>query len=162
MQVAINLTVNHKNYQLDVDAHATLLDVLRRESACQSVHRSCEEGECGACTVLFNGEPVNSCLILAVAADGAEIITTEGLVRDGQRHPLMDAFVDLHGMQCGFCTPGMLMAAYAFIEKTAGQAVTDEQIRKGIEGNLCRCTGYVNIVKSIRAAKLQKDAGNWW
>jgi len=162
MKVAVNFRVNFKDYHLDIDARETLLDVLREDLALQSVHRSCEEGECGACTVLFNGEPVNSCLMLAAAAEGAEIITTEGLVRNGKRHPLMDAFVDLHGMQCGFCTPGMLMTSYAFIEKTAGQPVTDEQIRKGIEGNLCRCTGYVNIVKAIRAAKSAKEAGNWW
>ncbi len=162
MKVAINLKVNHKDYRLDIDSRTTLLEVLRNELAFQSVHRSCEEGECGACTVLFNGEPLNSCLMLAVAADGAQIITTEGLMRDGQRHPLMDAFVDLHGMQCGYCTPGMLMTAYAFIEKTAGHSLTDEQIRKGIEGNLCRCTGYVNIIKAIRQAKKAKEAGNWW
>ncbi len=162
MKVEINLRVNHKDYHLDIDSRVTLLEVLRKELAFQSVHRSCEEGECGACTVLFNGEPVNSCLILAAAADGGKIITTEGLVRDGQRHPLMDAFVDLHGMQCGFCTPGMLMTAYAFIERTSGHSVTDKQIRKGIEGNLCRCTGYVNIIKAIRKAKKAKEAGNWW
>ena len=162
MKVAVNLKVNQKDYRLEIDARATLLEILRQELALQSVHRSCEEGECGACTVLLNGEPVNSCLMLAVAADGAEILTIEGLMRDGQRHPLMDAFIDLHGMQCGFCTPGMLMTAYALIEKTAGQTLSDEQIRKGIEGNLCRCTGYVNIVKAIRAANKARDAGNWW
>lgn len=162
MKVAINLKVNGRNYHLDIDSQATLLEVLRNELAFQSVHRSCEEGECGACTVLFNGEPINSCLMLAIAADGAEILTTEGLIKDGQRHPLMDAFVDLHGMQCGYCTPGMLMTSYALIEKAAGQSITDEEIRKGIEGNLCRCTGYVNIVKAIRAAKEEKEAGNWW
>jgi carbon-monoxide dehydrogenase small subunit len=112
--------------------------------------------------VLFNGEPVNSCLMLAVAAEGAQIITTEGLLRDGQRHPLMDAFVDLHGMQCGFCTPGMLMTAYALIERTAPQSLTDAQIRKGLEGNLCRCTGYINIVKAIQTAQKAKETGNWW
>ncbi|MGD9016295.1 MAG: (2Fe-2S)-binding protein [Desulfobacterales bacterium] len=162
MMVAVNLKVNHKDYRLEIDSRATLLEILREELAFQSVHRSCEEGECGACTVLLNGEPVNSCLMLAAAADGAEIITTEGLVRDGKRHPLMDAFVDLHGMQCGYCTPGMLMTAYALIENTAEQVLTDAQIRKGIEGNLCRCTGYVNIVKAIQEAKKQRDAGNWW
>jgi carbon-monoxide dehydrogenase small subunit len=162
MKVAINLKVNARDYRLEVDARATLLEVLRNELAFQSVHRSCEEGECGACTVLFDGEPVNSCLMLAAAADGAEILTTEGLVKDGQRHPLMDAFVDSHGMQCGYCTPGMLMTSYALIERTAGQSITDEQIRKGIEGNLCRCTGYVNIVKAIRVAKKAREDGNWW
>jgi len=162
MKVAIHLTVNHKEYHLTIDAQATLLEVLRRELSLQSVHRSCEEGECGACTVLLNGEPVNSCLVLAAGADGADILTAEGLVRDGRRHPLMDAFVDLHGMQCGYCTPGMLMSAYALIEKTAGQPLSDDQIRKGIEGNLCRCTGYVNIVKAIQAGKAAREAGNWW
>lgn len=162
MKVAVNLSVNHQNYQLNIDSRATLLEVLRHELALQSVHRSCEEGECGACTVLFNGEPVNSCLMLAVAAEGAQIITTEGLLRDGQRHPLMDAFVDLHGMQCGFCTPGMLMTAYALIERTAPQSLTDAQIRKGLEGNLCRCTGYINIVKAIQTAQKAKETGNWW
>ena len=162
MEVAVNLRVNRKEFSLSIDSRATLLEVLRNNLSLQSVHRSCEEGECGACTVLFNGEPVNSCLMLAAAADGAEIITLEGLVLDGKRHPLMDAFVELHALQCGYCTPGMLMTAYAFIEKHAGQSLSDQQIRKGIEGNLCRCTGYVNIVKAIREAMQARDAGNWW
>lgn len=162
MKVNVHLRVNGKDEHVQADTRETLLDVLRNTLKYQSVHRSCEEGECGACTVLFNGQPVNSCLVLAAAADGADILTTEGLIRDGRRHPLMDAFVDLHGMQCGFCTPGMLMSAYALIEKSAGVPLSEAQIRKGIEGNLCRCTGYVNIVKAIRAAKAAREAGNWW
>ncbi len=162
MKVQVRLKVNGKDEHIQVDARETLLDVLRNTLKYQSVHRSCEEGECGACTVLIDGQPVNSCLVLAAAADGADVLTTEGLVRDGRRHPLMDAFVDLHGMQCGYCTPGMLMSAYALIEKSAGMPLSEAQIRKGIEGNLCRCTGYVNIVKAIREAKAARDAGNWW
>ena len=139
---------------------ATLLEVLRSEVLKQqSVHRSCEEGECGACTVLMDGRPVNSCLVLAASAQGAAILTSEGLMRGDELHPLMKAFVDELGLQCGFCTPGMVMSAYAFVDQWEEGERTDMEIRKAIEGNLCRCTGYVNIVKSIRRAKQAKDAG---
>ena len=138
------------------------MEVLRNQLQLTSVHRSCEEGECGACTVLMDGRPVSSCLVLAVAAEGAEILTTEGLMRGETHHPLMEAFLEHHGMQCGFCTPGLLMTAYALIEKTNGREMSDADIRRSIEGNLCRCTGYMNIVKAIQAAMESRRSGNWW
>lgn len=162
MKVAIHLEVNNQYHDLTVDSRSTLLEVLREQLKLTSVHRSCEEGECGACTILLNGEPVNSCLILAVAAQGAQIVTTEGLKRGETLHPLMEAFLEHHGLQCGFCTPGLLMTAYALIEKANGGELSEAEIRRGIEGNLCRCTGYMKIVKSIQAAMEARRAGNWW
>ncbi len=160
MKTAIHMVVNRKDCNIDIDTRSTLLEVLREQLELQSVHRSCEEGECGACTVLLNGEPVNSCLVLAAAADGAEITTAEGLLKDGELHPLMKSFLENHGLQCGYCTPGMVMTAYSMVNGSEG--LTNTQIRKGIEGNLCRCTGYVNIVKSIQDATEKKKAGDWW
>ncbi len=162
MKMAVTLNINNTTHQLEIDSSATLLEVLRSNAQHQSVHRSCEEGECGACTVLMDGEPVNSCLILAASAQGTTILTSEGLMRGEELHPLMKAFVDELGLQCGFCTPGMVMSAYALINRWTDETYSDMEIRKAIEGNLCRCTGYVNIVKSIRRAKEAKDAGNWW
>lgn len=160
MKMAIHIVVNQKDYNIEIDTRSTLLEVLREQLELQSVHRSCEEGECGACTVLLNGEPVNSCLVLAAAADGAEITTTEGLLKDGELHPLMKSFLDNLGLQCGYCTPGMVMTAYSMVNNSG--ELTNTEIRKGIEGNLCRCTGYVNIVKSIKEATEKKKAGDWW
>ena len=160
MKAPIQLTVNQKEYALEVEPSAMLLEVLRDQLKLKSVHRGCLEGECGVCTVLLNSEPVNSCLILAVQADGAKIITLEGLLKDGELHPLMKSFVENLGFQCGYCTSGFLMTAYSLLNNS--KKPTEEEIRKGIEGNLCRCTGYVNIVKSIEAAAKEKDSGNWW
>ncbi len=160
MKVPIEVKVNDKGYKLEVDPRTVLLELLRDQLKIKSVHRGCEEGECGACTILLNGEPVYSCLTLAAQSDGAEIITVEGLSKDGKIHPLIRSFLENHGVQCGYCTPGFLMTAYFLINNS--EKLTDEEIRKGIEGNLCRCTGYVNIVKSIKAAKEEKDSGNWW
>lgn len=163
MKMPVTLNINNTTWNLDIDANATLLEVLRNNVLNQqSVHRSCEEGECGACTVLMDGKPVNSCLVMAASAQGSAIITSEGLMRGDELHPLMKAFVDELGLQCGFCTPGMVMSAYALINQWEDEELSDMDIRKAIEGNLCRCTGYVNIVKSIRRAKQAKDAGNWW
>lgn len=161
MKMPVKLNINSSEYNIEIDAGTTLLEVLRNHTGQQSVHRSCEEGECGACTVLMDGKPVNSCLVLAMSAQGTKILTSEGLMRGDQLHPLMEAFVDELGLQCGFCTPGMVMSAYALING-GDEALSDMNIRKAIEGNLCRCTGYVNIIKSIRRAKKAKDAGNWW
>lgn len=160
MKVPIEIKVNGKPYTLEVEPQHTLLEVLRDELKIKSVHRGCEEGECGACTVLLNGEPICSCLALAPQVDGAEILTVEGLLRDGELHPLMSAFVENQAIQCGFCTPGMVITAY-YLLNTLNE-FTDEDLRKGIEGNLCRCTGYVHIVRAIKAAKSLKDTGNWW
>lgn len=162
MKIAVQLRVNQKEYDVEIEARSTLLEVLREKLNLQSVHRSCEEGECGACTVLLNGEPVNSCLVLAASVAGAEITTVEGLKKGDQLHPIMEAFVDQHGLQCGYCTPGLLMTAYWVVNNWGDEERADSELRKSIEGNLCRCTGYVNIIKSIREAKKAKDAGNWW
>jgi len=160
MKVLVKTKINHHDYKLKVDTRMTLLDLLREEIGIKSVHRGCEEGECGACTVLFNGKPVCSCLILSPQVDDAEITTVEGLMRDGELHPLMKAFVENNAMQCGYCTPGMVMTAYSLLNKW--EDFTEDDIRKGLEGNLCRCTGYSNIIKAIKEAKKYKDAGKWW
>ena len=160
MKQDITLTVNGQEHRVQVEPWSTLLEVLREELHLTSVHRSCGEGECGVCTVLLNNEPVNSCLLLAVTADGQTITTSEGLNKDNELHPLMQSFVDNHGFQCGFCTSGILMTSYALLNEN--QDVSDVQVRKSLEGHMCRCTGYVNIVKSVQAAKQEKDAGNWW
>ncbi len=159
-RVPIELLVNQQKYSLEVDPQATLLDVLRDDLKLKGVRRGCEEGQCGACTVLMNGEPVYSCLILAPRADGAEITTVEGLLKDGELHPLMSAFLENHGMQCGYCTSGVLMTAYYLLNNM--KEFKEAEVRKGIGGHLCRCTGYVNIIKAIRAAKEYKDSGRWW
>lgn len=162
MKIPITININGEDMALEINPGHTLLEVLRNQAGFKSVHRSCEEGECGACTVLLNNEPVNSCLVLAASVDGATILTSEGLVRDNKPHPLMKAFTDELGIQCGFCTPGMLMSAYALINNSGEHELTDTKIRENIQGNLCRCTGYVNIVKSVKQAQKAKIAGEWW
>ena len=158
-KIPLSLSINGHEMEFEIASNQTLLEVLRTHAKLQSVHRSCEEGECGACTVLLDGEPVNSCLILAASVQGAAVLTSEGLVREGRPHPLMKAFTDELGIQCGFCTPGMLMTSYALISRCEEEELTDKEIRKNLEGNLCRCTGYINIIKAVREAK---NAGEWW
>ena len=160
MKLQIQFIVNKREYQLEVEPQDTLLEVLRDQLKIKSVHRGCEEGECGACTVLLNGEPVYSCLTLAVQADGAEIKTVESLLKDGEVHPLITSFVENNAVQCGYCSPGVLMTAYYLLNNS--ETLTDKDIRKGIEGNICRCTGYVNIVRAIKSAKEKKNSGTWW
>ena len=160
MKSLVAITVNHELREIEVDHGVTLLELLRDVLKIKSVHRSCGEGECGACTVLLDGQAICSCLTLAAQADGKQILTLEGLIKNDQPHPLMTAFADLYALQCGYCTPGVIMTAYALIN--ANDALTDEAIRKGIEGNICRCTGYVNIVKAIKAAAKSKNDGLWW
>ncbi|MCF8077097.1 MAG: (2Fe-2S)-binding protein [Desulfotignum sp.] len=162
MKIPLTFVLNNQETTLMIDPGQTLLEVLRGQGGMTSVHRSCEEGECGACTVLLDDEPVNACLVLAASVQGASVMTSEGLVKDGTPHPLMKAFTDELGIQCGFCTPGMLMNAYALIRKAGDTELTDAVIRKTLEGNLCRCTGYVNIVKSVKTAQKLKMAGEWW
>lgn len=162
MKMPLTFMLNNQQTTLEVDARQTLLEVLRNQGGMTSVHRSCEEGECGACTVLLNEEPVNACLVLAASVQGASVLTSEGLVKNGKPHPLMKAFTDELGIQCGFCTPGMLMNAYALINRAGDNLLTDQVIRKTLEGNLCRCTGYVNIIKSVHTAQKAKLAGEWW
>lgn len=160
MKVPIKTKINNHNYELEVDTRMTLLDLLREKLDVKSVHRGCEEGECGACTVLFNGKPVCSCLILSPQINEAEVITVEGLMKGDELHPLMKAFVENNAMQCGYCSPGMVMTAYYLLNKW--KDFTEDDLRKGLEGNLCRCTGYSNIIKAINEAKKYRDAGYWW
>ena len=162
MKMPLRFMLNNQHTTLEIDARQTLLEVLRNQGGMTSVHRSCEEGECGACTVLLDEKPVNACLVLAASVQGATVMTSEGLVKNGKPHPLMKAFTDELGIQCGFCTPGMLMNAYALINRAGDNLLTDQVIRKTLEGNLCRCTGYVNIIKSVQTAQKAKIAGEWW
>jgi aerobic carbon-monoxide dehydrogenase small subunit len=154
---AIALRVNGKDYESVVEARMTLADFLRGEIDLTGTHLGCEHGVCGACTVLLNGEAVRSCLLLAVQADGAEIMTVEGLGSGSDLHPLQEAFQDQHALQCGFCTPGFLMTAYSFLRETPRP--TEAEVREAISGNICRCTGYQPIVKAILQAA-EKSAGS--
>ncbi len=146
---SIALTVNGAKERLEVPSSMTLLQMLREKLALTGTKNGCEAGECGACTVLVDGEPVNSCMMLAAEADGHEVMTVEGLASQGQLSPLQQAFVEHNAVQCGFCTPGMLMSAHALL--THNPRPTEEQIKEALVGNLCRCTGYVRIIDAIQA-----------
>lgn len=146
----INFYVNDKHYEMEVDDNITLLEVLRDRLMLIGTKYGCGEGECGACTVLVNEVPVNSCMVLAVKAHGQRILTVEGLSKDGELHPLQKAFIETGALQCGYCTPGMLMSAYALLLKNSNP--TQEDIKEAISGNLCRCTGYQNIFDAIKLA----------
>lgn len=150
MKENIVLKVNGYTYYLNVDTRRTLVEVLRDTLGLTGTKKSCNEGECGACTVLMDGRPVASCLVLAVDAQGKEITTIEGLAEGTKLHPLQEAFVKHMAIQCGFCTPGMVMAAKAFLDENPEP--TPQEVRKAISGNLCRCTGYQQIVDAILAA----------
>ena len=143
----IKLTVNGREYTGRVEPRMTLADFLRGELNLTGTHLGCEHGVCGACTILVDGEAVRSCLLLAVQADGAELMTVEGLAQGEQLHPLQQAFQDNHALQCGFCTPGFLMTAYAFLQENPHP--TEGEVRRGISGNICRCTGYAPIIQAI-------------
>jgi carbon-monoxide dehydrogenase small subunit len=147
---AVKVTVNGRLYERLVEVRMTLADFIRQELDLTGTHLGCEHGVCGACTVLFNGEAVRSCLMLAVQAYGAELHTVEGLADGDQLHPLQRAFQDKHALQCGFCTPGFLMTAHAFLEENP--LPTREEVRVAISGNICRCTGYQPIVDAILQA----------
>jgi aerobic carbon-monoxide dehydrogenase small subunit len=146
----ICLTVNGKHYEDVVETRMTLVDFLREKLGLTGTHIGCEHGVCGACTILLNGVAVRSCLMFAVQADQAEVATVESLAKGGKLHPLQQAFWDHHALQCGFCTPGFLMTAFAFLQEN--HSPTRDEIRVAISGNLCRCTGYENIIKAIAAA----------
>ena len=146
----IRLKINGHSHELEVKPWATLLDTLREDLGLTGTKEGCGQGECGACTVLMDGTPVNACLILAMEAQGKEILTIEGLAQGDELHPVQQAFVEIGGMQCGFCTPGMVLSAKALLDEKPEP--TDEEIRKGLEGNFCRCTGYTKIIESVRAA----------
>ena len=145
--VEIALTVNGKAYRGRCEPRKLLVDFLREDLGLTGTHAGCEHGICGACTILFNGQAARSCTTLAVQADGAELRTVEGLAADGRLHPLQQAFHDHHALQCGFCTPGMLMAAVDFLNTV--ERPTETQIREALSSVLCRCTGYDNIVKAV-------------
>ena len=152
----INLTINGRARELDVAVHHTLLEVLREEVALTGTKECCVVGECGACTVLIDGRSVNSCLMLAVEADGSSVLTVEGLAVDGELDPLQEAFLDQSAAQCGFCIPGQLMSATALLGRIDDP--TDEQIKEALAGNLCRCAGYEQIFAAVRqAAKARPD-----
>lgn len=140
----IKLNVNGKDYTLNADENINLLDLLRGELGLTGAKEGCGEGECGACTVIIDGETVNSCLVMAFQADGSNILTIEGLEQNGELHPIQQAFIDVGAVQCGYCTPGMIMSVKALLDKNTNP--TREEIREGISGNLCRCTGYNKIV----------------
>lgn len=146
----INLTVNNQPYRLNVPPHRTLLEVIREELGLTGTKEGCGLGDCGACTVLMDGRAINSCLVLAVEANGKEITTVEGLADGDKLHPIQQAFIDHGGLQCGFCTPGMILSAKALLDKNPKP--TEEEIKQAISGNLCRCTGYAKIIESIKAA----------
>jgi len=146
----IRVRINDTPYERSVEARKLLVDFIRDDIGLTGTHIGCEHGVCGACTVLLNGEPSQSCLLFAVQVDGSEIVTVEGLGSDGSLHPLQEAFSVAHGLQCGFCTPGMLMSALYLLRDNPDPSETD--IRLAISGNICRCTGYVNIVKAVQLA----------
>ena len=149
-KVVVTLRVNGQHREGIVEPRKLLCDFIRQDLGLTGTHVGCEHGVCGVCTVVVNGEPVKSCLMLAVQARDAEVLTVEGLARDGELHPLQRAFHEQHALQCGFCTPGMLLAALTLLEENPNP--TEEEIRLGMDGNLCRCTGYYNIIAAVRAA----------
>jgi len=149
-KIRLNTKVNGEACELLIKPSATLLDVLREDLGLTGSKEGCGEGECGACTVIMDGRAVNSCIVLAAEAEGKEVTTIEGLADGEHLHPIQQAFVDMGGLQCGFCTPGMILAAKVLLD--VNQNPTDEEIRKGLEGNFCRCTGYTKIIESVKVA----------
>ena len=148
--VSIVIEANGVSYRLKVKTSALLLDVLREGLGLKGTKRGCDQGQCGACTVLLDGRPVLSCILLAVQADGKKITTIEGMAGEGKLHPLQDAFIAEGATQCGFCTPGMILSAKALLDQNSNPA--DDEIRLAISGNLCRCTGYAKIIRAIKKA----------
>ncbi len=149
-RVKIAMQVNEASFEGEVEPRKTLADFLREDLGFTGVHLGCEHGVCGACSVLLNGAVVRSCILLAVQADGSQITTVEGLSKGDELHPMQRAFLEHHALQCGFCTPGMLLAAIDLLKHHANP--TETQIREALSGNLCMCTGYVNIVRAVAAA----------
>ena len=151
----INVTINQESEQVVVPSNMTLMQMLREKVALTGTKNGCSAGECGACTVLMNGEPVNSCMVLAVECDGARIVTVEGLAGDKQLDPIQQAIIQAGGVQCGFCTPGILISSRALLDRNASPG--EEEIKEALVGNLCRCTGYARIIESVKAAaKVQR------
>jgi carbon-monoxide dehydrogenase small subunit len=152
------LTVNGAEHTVDVEARRLLADVLRNDLGLVGTHLGCEHGVCGACTVLLDGRPVRSCLLLAVQCDRHEITTIEGLESDGELHPVQQAFITAHGLQCGFCTPGFILTIVDLLEREPSP--DEDRIREALSGNICRCTGYVNIVAAVREASRLLEEGH--
>jgi carbon-monoxide dehydrogenase small subunit len=154
--VPVRLNVNGVEHQLEVEPRLLLVHALRDELGLTGTHVGCDTSNCGACTIHLDGKAVKSCTVLAVQADGAEVTTIEGLAPEGELHPLQEAFWNDHGLQCGYCTPGMIMAAAGLLAENPSP--TEDEVRHGLEGNLCRCTGYHNIVKAVLDAAKTKGA----
>jgi carbon-monoxide dehydrogenase small subunit len=150
----INVKINGGLEQVDVPSNMTLLSMLRDKLAMTGTKNGCAAGECGACTILMNGEPVNSCMVLAIEADGAELVTVEGLAHEGELEVIQKTIIDKGGVQCGFCTPGVLISAKALLTRNPNPSETE--IREALVGNLCRCTGYVRIIEAVQAAAEQQ------
>ncbi|HEX2440158.1 MAG TPA: (2Fe-2S)-binding protein [Methylomirabilota bacterium] len=153
----VQLSINGDKYEADVEPRLLLVHLLRENLRLTGTHIGCDTTHCGACTVLMDGRPVKSCTVFAVQAHGRQLMTVEGLEQDGKLHPLQESFMSEHGLQCGYCTPGMLMTSYAFLQKN--QAPSEDEVRTAISGNLCRCTGYVNIVKAVQHAAAKIAGG---
>jgi carbon-monoxide dehydrogenase small subunit len=153
----VQLTVNGDKHEADVEPRLLLVHFIREVLRLTGTHIGCDTTHCGACTVLMDGRPVKSCTLFAVQASGKSLTTVEGLEQDGKLHPLQESFMSEHGLQCGYCTPGMLMTGYAFLQKNPRP--TEDDIRWAISGNLCRCTGYVNIVKAVQRAAAMLQGG---
>jgi aerobic carbon-monoxide dehydrogenase small subunit len=149
---AVSMTVNGKKVSADCEGRTLLVQYLREKLGMTGTHVGCDTSQCGACTVHVNGLPVKSCTMLAVQAEGANVVTIEGLAKDGKLHPMQEAFRENHALQCGFCTPGMVMAAIGIVDRHKKDSLDEKTVRHELEGNLCRCTGYHNIVKAILAA----------
>jgi aerobic carbon-monoxide dehydrogenase small subunit len=147
---SISVTVNGQERQAEVEARLLLVHLLREDFNMTGTHIGCDTTSCGACTVMLDGKPVKSCTMFAVQADGSEVMTVEGLAQNGNLHPVQEGFMQEHGLQCGFCTPGMMITSIALLEQNPNP--TEDEIRWGISGNLCRCTGYNNIVKAVQYA----------
>lgn len=155
----IRLTVNGESYTVAVEPCESLLDVLRDKLSLTGTKKGCNRGDCGACTIIIDGKTVNSCLVLAVEADDKEVLTVEGLANNGQLHPIQEAFVQYGAVQCGYCTPGMIMSVKALLDENPNP--TEEEVKRAIGGNLCRCTGYVKIIDAIKkAAEVIQAGGN--
>ena len=158
MKQLMKLNVNGVIYEEEIDHRRTLLEVLRENFGLLGTHKGCDEGQCGACTVLIDGKAVNSCLVLAISVQGKKITTIEGLAQGGKLHPVQEAFVESGAIQCGFCSPGMIMVTKAFLDKHPNP--TEEEAKMAISGNLCRCTGYFQIIDAVMKAaeKMRKEA----
>jgi carbon-monoxide dehydrogenase small subunit len=153
----VSMCVNGAKYEHDVEPRTLLVQYLRENLRLTGTHVGCDTSQCGACIIHVNGEAIKACTMFAVQADGADVTTIEGMAKDGELHPIQKAFWENHGLQCGYCTPGMIMASAEMLKKNPNPS--EEEIRHGLEGNFCRCTGYHNIVKSIKAAAVSLQGG---